>query len=153
MSKGEACSNRLLTVIFLQIGPSCLPCRTQTMNTTGRTVARGAKVTTTGRRVRTAGVSRPGTPRAPRRVTPTRTTTPQVCSTTQFYSHHFSKSRIAVKKCVFNKRTIKVCVNCFCQCPGTCAPSATHLTLSLYICSSGSIAQVKSRAFEGSRVS
>ena len=36
----------------------------------------------------------------------------QVWSLTQFYSVDFSKSRIDVKKCVFNKRTIKVCVSC-----------------------------------------
>ena len=36
----------------------------------------------------------------------------QVWSLTQFYSVYFSKSRIGVKKCVFNKRSIKVCVSC-----------------------------------------
>ena len=36
----------------------------------------------------------------------------QVWSLTQFYSVDFSLSRIDVKKCVFNKRTIKVCVSC-----------------------------------------
>ena len=36
----------------------------------------------------------------------------QVWSLTQFYSVDYSKSRIDVKKCVFNKRTIKVCVSC-----------------------------------------
>ena len=36
----------------------------------------------------------------------------QVWSLTQLYSVEFSKSRIAVKKCVFNKRTIKVCISC-----------------------------------------
>ena len=36
----------------------------------------------------------------------------QVWSLTQFYSVDFSKSRIGVKKCNFNKRTIKVCVRC-----------------------------------------
>ena len=36
----------------------------------------------------------------------------QVWSLTQFYSVDFSKSRIVVKKCVFNKHTIKVCVSC-----------------------------------------
>ena len=36
----------------------------------------------------------------------------QVWSLTQFYSVDFSKSRIDVQKCVFNKRTIKVCVSC-----------------------------------------
>ena len=36
----------------------------------------------------------------------------QVWSLTQFYSLDYSKSRINVKTCVFNKRTIKVCVSC-----------------------------------------
>ena len=36
----------------------------------------------------------------------------QVWSLTQFYSVDFSNSTIDVKKCVFNKRTIKVCVSC-----------------------------------------
>ena len=36
----------------------------------------------------------------------------QVWSLTQFYSVDISQSRIGVKKCVFNKRTIKVCVRC-----------------------------------------
>ena len=36
----------------------------------------------------------------------------QVWSLTQFYSVAFSNSRIGVKMCVFNKRTIKVCVSC-----------------------------------------
>ena len=36
----------------------------------------------------------------------------QVWSLTQFYSVSFSQSRIGVKKCVFNKRTLKVCVSC-----------------------------------------
>ena len=36
----------------------------------------------------------------------------QVWSLTQFYSVDFSLSKIDVKKCVFNKRTIKVCVSC-----------------------------------------
>ena len=36
----------------------------------------------------------------------------QVWSLTQFYSVDFSKSRIGVKKCIFNIRTIKVCVSC-----------------------------------------
>ena len=36
----------------------------------------------------------------------------KVWSLTQFYSVDFSKSREGVKKCVFNKRTIKVCVSC-----------------------------------------
>ena len=36
----------------------------------------------------------------------------QVWSLTQFYSVDFSQSRISVIKCVFNKRTIKVCVSC-----------------------------------------
>ena len=36
----------------------------------------------------------------------------QVWSLTQFYYVDFSKSRIGVNKCVFNKCTIKVCVSC-----------------------------------------
>ena len=36
----------------------------------------------------------------------------QVRSLTQFYYVDFSQSRVGVKKCVFNKRTIKVCVSC-----------------------------------------
>ena len=39
--------------------------------------------------------------------------TNQVWSLTQFYSVDFSQSRVGVKKCVFYKRTIKVCVSCF----------------------------------------
>ena len=37
---------------------------------------------------------------------------PQVCSLTQFYSVDFSQSRNGLNKCVFYKRTIKVCVSC-----------------------------------------
>ena len=36
----------------------------------------------------------------------------QVWPLIQFYFLDFSQSRIGVKKCVFNKRTIKVCVSC-----------------------------------------
>ena len=39
--------------------------------------------------------------------------TNQVWPLTQFYSVDFSQSSIGVKKCVFNKRTIKVFVICF----------------------------------------
>ena len=74
-------------------------------------------------------------------------------SLTQFYSFDFSKSRIGVKKGVFNKRTIKVWVSCSRRCPGTFAPSAAHLTVSLYLCSSGSNTRGESRAQEGRRVS
>ena len=35
-------------------------------------------------------------------------------------------------KCVFNKRTIKVCVSCSLRCPGTSANSAAHLTVSFF---------------------
>ena len=62
----------------------------------------------------------------------------QVWSLTQFYSVDFSQSRIGVKKCVFNKRKIKVCVSCSWRCPWTFAFCAAHLTVSLYLCSSGS---------------
>ena len=36
----------------------------------------------------------------------------QVWSLTQFYSVDFSKLMIFVKKCIFNKHTVKVCVSC-----------------------------------------
>ena len=62
----------------------------------------------------------------------------QVRSLTQFYSVDFSQSGIGVSKCVFNKRTIKVCVSCCWRCPGTRAPSTAHLAVSLYLCSSAS---------------
>ena len=55
----------------------------------------------------------------------------QVWSLTQFYSVDFSQSRIGVNKCVFWKRTIKVCITCCWRCPGTSAPSVAHLTVSL----------------------
>ena len=48
----------------------------------------------------------------------------QVWSLTQFYSVDFSKWRIGVSKCVFNKRTIKVCDSCCWRCPGSFVPSA-----------------------------
>ena len=73
----------------------------------------------------------------------------QVWSLTQFYSVDFSKSRINVKRCVFNKRTIKVCVSCCWWCPGTSAPSEAHLTVSLYLSSSRSNARRKSRVKDG----
>ena len=47
----------------------------------------------------------------------------QVWPLPQLYSVEFSQSRISVKKCVFDKRIIKVCISCFCQCSGTSAPS------------------------------
>ena len=37
------------------------------------------------------------------------------------------------KKCVFNKRTVKVCISFSWWCPGTLAPSAEHLTVSLFV--------------------
>ena len=38
----------------------------------------------------------------------------QVWSLTQFYSVDFPQSsRIGVKKCVFNTRSVKICVSCF----------------------------------------
>ena len=44
-----------------------------------------------------------------------------------------------VKKCVFNKRKIKVCASCCWRCPGTSTPSAPPLRVSFYLCSSGSV--------------
>ena len=76
----------------------------------------------------------------------------QVWSLTQFYSVDFSQSRIDVKKCVFNKRTIKVCVSCCWWCPRTSAPSLPHLTVSLYLCSSEATYASRLRALEGRRV-
>ena len=58
-----------------------------------------------------------------------------------------------INKYVFNKRTIKVCVSCSCRCSGTSAPSAAHLMVSLFLCSSGSNARGVARALEGRRVS
>ena len=77
----------------------------------------------------------------------------QVWSLTQLYSVDFSKSRIGAKKCVFYKRTIKDCISCCWRCPETSAPIAAHLTVSMYLCSSGSNARGESRAREGRRVS
>ena len=48
---------------------------------------------------------------------------------------------------------VKTCVSCFWRCPGTSAPSATNLTVSLFLCSSESNVRGKSRALEGHRVS
>ena len=44
----------------------------------------------------------------PHRVTGAGPRNSQVWSLTQFFSVDFSKSRISAKKCVFDKRTIKV---------------------------------------------
>ena len=73
----------------------------------------------------------------------------QVWSLTQFYSVDFSQSRICIKKCVFNKPTIKVCVSSFLWCPGTSGPSATHLTVSLFLGSSRNNTRGKSKTLEG----
>ena len=54
-------------------------------------------------------------------------------------------------KWVFNNR--KVCVSCSGQCPMTPAPSAAHLTVFWYLCSSGSNARGESEALEGYCVS
>ena len=71
-------------------------------------------------------------------------------SLTQFYSVDFSQSRIGVIKCVFNKRTIEVCVSHFDS--DLCAELDTP-TVSLYLCSFRSNAWGKSGALEGRRVS
>ena len=77
----------------------------------------------------------------------------QVWSLTQFYSVELSQSRICVKKCSFIKRTIKICASFCWRCHGTSAPSAAHLTVSLYLCSSRSNAQGELRPLEGHCVS
>ena len=78
----------------------------------------------------------------------------QVWLLTQLYSVDFLQSWISGKKCVFNKRTIKVCVSWRLTVSlDLCAPSATHLTVSLYLCSSVSNARGESRALEGRCVS
>ena len=46
------------------------------------------------------------------RYTPASVEEYQVWSLTQFYSVDISQSRIGVNKCIFYKRTIKVCVSC-----------------------------------------
>ena len=57
-------------------------------------------------------------------------------------------------KCVLkNVCTIKVCVSCCWQCPGTFAPSAPHLTASLYLCISKATYALRLRALEGHYVS
>ena len=53
------------------------------------------------------------------------------------------------KKCVSNKRSIKVCVSCFWQGTGTSALRAAHLTVSLYLCSSSSNTRGEWRVLEG----
>ena len=45
------------------------------------------------------------------------------------------------------------CISCSWLCPGTSAPSVTHLTMSFYLCSSGSNTWGESRALKGCRVS
>ena len=49
------------------------------------------------------------------------------------------------QKQVHFKRTVKVCINCSWQCFGTSSLSTTHLTVSLFLCSSGSNALGESR--------
>ena len=56
------------------------------------------------------------------------------------------------KKCVFNKRTIKVSVSCSWRCLGPYHLVA-YLMVSLYLCSSGSNAGGELRVLEGHRVS
>ena len=59
-----------------------------------------------------SGVSRRGVCRDAGDTTPSGPAKSQVWSLTQFYSVDFSQSRTGVNKCVFDKRTIKVCVSC-----------------------------------------
>ena len=50
----------------------------------------------------------------------------------------FCRSRVGVRKCVFNKRTNKVCVRCSWQFSGTSAPSMAHLVAENFCISAGS---------------
>ena len=52
-------------------------------------------------------------------------------------------------KCVLYKRAIKLCVRCSSRCPVTSPPSAAHLTVSLFLCSSKSNARGESRVRDG----
>ena len=54
----------------------------------------------------------------------------QVWSLTQFYSVDFSQSRIDVKKCAFSNTQARF-ASAILRCPGTFAPSAAHLAVSL----------------------
>ena len=55
--------------------------------------------------------------------------------------------------CVFNKHTIKVCVNYSWQCSETSAPNGPHLAVSFYLCSLGSKGRDELRGIEGRSVS
>ena len=77
----------------------------------------------------------------------------QVWSLTQFYSVDISQSRIGVKKCVFNKRTIKICVSSCWRCLRTSTPSPALPTVTLHLYSSGSNPWGEVRALEGCSVS
>ena len=70
-------------------------------------------------------------------------------STIQFIICWLFTIKDRCKKCVFNKRIIKVCVSCCWRCPWTSAPSAAHLTVSLYLCSSGSNAEASRGLLKG----
>ena len=68
------------------------------------------------------------------------------------YHHNFGHTR-CLKAHLKRKPAFKVCVRCFWQGTGPSASSAAHLTVFLFLCSSRSNAQGKSRALEGRRVS
>ena len=68
----------------------------------------------------------------------------QVWSLTQFYSLDFLQSRISIKS-AFSTNAQSRFASVVVDCPGTFAPSAAHLTVSLYLCSSGSNARGESR--------
>ena len=42
-------------------------------------------------------------------------------------------------KCIYNVRTIKVCINCSWRCPGTSAPTMAHFLSFPFLCSSGAM--------------
>ena len=74
----------------------------------------------------------------------------QVWPLTHFYPVDISKSRIGIKKSVFKKRTIKVCVSFSQWCrPGNSAPSVAHQTVSLYLFSPEAIHEVSRGSLNG----
>ena len=57
---------------------------------------------------------------------------------TQSFSLSTLKLKVSVTKVCFYQRTVKICASFLGQCPWISAPSATHLTVSLHLCTSES---------------